>query len=135
MKADVEAIRGLIQDWYATREWAEQLLREHLGLASADEVLSQPHRGSGQLGDTEWHYRTHGGGVDVHLPGDRGGIDFDFDRPDPDAWRLEAFLVKQYNAGNLNKRTYRPFLQNRSRFSEAVEVALGQARRLTRRCS
>jgi hypothetical protein len=59
--------------------------------------------------------------VDITKPGNKGGIDFDFDKPEPDEWRLREFLIKQLNDGNLTKKIYRPLLQDKKRFSLAFD--------------
>ena len=119
---DVELVRRLIRSWYSVREWAEQLLVEHLGLQDARDVMLHRPR-VGELPGTPWRFRQHGVGVEVTQPGNKGGIDFDFDHPLDAGW-LHNFLVKQFNGGQLPKRDYRPLLQDRSRWDAAVAVAM-----------
>lgn len=52
-------------------------------------------------------YRTHGTGVDVYKAQDVGGIDFDFDKLHPDAWRLNILFERLYNDGQLSFEQYR----------------------------
>lgn len=122
--SDEHAIRELICLWNETRLWAERLICSGLGLQSPEQILEKPHRGKHQVSGTMWFYRTHGGGVDIFQEGNVGGIDFDFAVEGPDPWRLRIFLVKQYNAGALRKRIYRPLLQDRQRWEKAVDTVL-----------
>ncbi len=121
--ADAKLVVALAARWRSTRVWAEQLLVDGLGLARAEDVLLGPHRGLRQLPGTAWWYRTHGVGVDVFQPGNKGGIVFDFDKPKPCGWRLRLFLVKQFNAGNLRKADYRPLVQDQARWHAAVDAS------------
>jgi hypothetical protein len=129
-RRDAQLVGNLLALWAATRRWAEGLLVDTLGLATAKDILQREHRGSHAIPGTEWQYRTHGVGVDITSAGNRGGIDFDFDEQRPDSWRLRDFLVKQYNAGNLTKREYRPLLQSQDRWERAyiTHVELAEAR-------
>ena len=124
--SDVQAMHDLIKMWHTTRRWAEELLVEKLGVSSARDVL-EFHRGRARLPESDWWYRTHGVGVDVCQPGNVGGIDFDFDSPSPDSWRLREFLIKQLNAGAVPKRVYRPLLQDRERWERAIREAMPAA--------
>jgi hypothetical protein len=120
---DTGLVRALIPHWYATRKWAEELLCRALNLKSAGEVLQPEHRGRKVLAGSTWTYRTHGIGVDIDRGITRGGIDFDFDKPDPDPWRLKIFAEKQLNAGNLGPE-YAPLVDDENRFKSAAEAAL-----------
>ncbi|MFT6398679.1 MAG: hypothetical protein ACJAYU_003441 [Bradymonadia bacterium] len=73
--ADLDFVRQLAGDWCAKRDWAEELLMTHLGLAKPEDVLRAPFRGTHQIPNTEYSYRTHGIGVDICKPVSRGGID------------------------------------------------------------
>jgi hypothetical protein len=121
---DTDAVRGLLTLWYETRAWAEHLLCERLALNSAKQVLDKPYRGTHTIPGTVWTYRTHGVGVEVTRPGYVGGIDFDFEAAEPDAWRLRDFLVKQYRAGVVRKRDFRPLLEDLGRWNDAVAEVL-----------
>ena len=121
---EVEAIKSLISRWYEAKSWAENLLCEHLELESPEDILDSEHRGRKKIGDTEWYSRTHGVGVDVCKPNNKGGIDFDFDKPDPDEWRLREFLIKQLNDGNLVKKNYKKFLQDDGLWKKTYEKAI-----------
>lgn len=121
---DTDLIEMLVDQWRVERDWAEKLLVATLGLDSAEEVLQRRFRGKHIIPGTEWSYRTHGYGVDITKEGNRGGIDFDFNRPEPDAWRLRVFLVKQYNDGALTKKHFRPLLQDQQRWDAAVSKVL-----------
>jgi hypothetical protein len=106
MMNNQELIKNLIPLWYATRLWAEELLRRRLDLADAADVLKPENRGKKTIQGTNWMYRTHGVGVDIYKTEDVGGIDFDFDKPTPDPWRMKIFFRRQYNDGNLNLELY-----------------------------
>ncbi len=68
-------------------------------------------------------YRTHGVGVDIDRGIRCGGIDFDFDKPNPDPWRLRLFAEKQLNAGNLPSEYVR-LVDDEERFELAAGVVL-----------
>ena len=121
---DVEAVKSLISSWYTTRSWAEQMLCSHLGLANAKDVLRSENRGNMQLGDTEWLFRTHGVGVDIYKPDNKGGIDFDFDKAAPDEWRLRGFLIKQLNDGKLTKKYYKNFMHDQELWKATFDKAV-----------
>lgn len=83
MTKNQELIKNLIPLWYATRLWAEDLLRRYLDLADAVDILKPENRGKKPISGTNWMYRTHGVGVDIYKTEEVGGIDFDFDKPNP----------------------------------------------------
>jgi hypothetical protein len=112
MMKNQELIKNLIPLWYATRLWAEELLRRHLDLADAADVLKPENRGKKVINGTNWMYRTHGVGVDIYKTEEVGGIDFDFEKPNPDPWRMKIFFRRQYNEGNLNLELYRNLFEN-----------------------
>jgi hypothetical protein len=122
-ESDAELVRALIPHWFATRRWAEELLCRVLGLKSAADVLQREHRGRKTLVGSMWTYRTHGVGVDIDRGITSGGIDFDFDKPEPDPWRLKIFAEKQLNAGNLGPE-YVLLVDDDERFKKAAEAAL-----------
>jgi hypothetical protein len=107
-----QLINNLIPLWYATRLWAEELLRRSLGIENSIEALLPENRGIKAISGTNWMYRTHGVGVDVYKTNDVGGIDFDFNKPDPDSWRLKIFFRRQYNDSNLSYERYRNFFED-----------------------
>lgn len=107
-----ELLKNLIPLWHATRVWAEDLLRRYIELEEADKILKPEKRGRKPIPGTNWMYRTHGVGVDIYKTEDVGGIDFDFDKPNPDAWRMKTFFRRQYNDGNLNFDTYRHLFED-----------------------
>lgn len=129
MNNDLELVENLVEQWKSTRQWAEQMLVDSIGLASAEEILETEHRGNNPIPGTNWFYRTHGVGVDVYQHGNKGGIDFDFDKPEPDEYGLREFMAKQYNAGALTKRDYRPLMQDGKRWTKAVRKVLGRRKR------
>ena len=124
---DAALVADLVARWYQTRAWAEQLLCDTFDLPNVNDCLpTMAHSDiprSGQFPDTPWHYRVHGIGIDIAKPNNCGGIDFDFDKPDVDRWRLREFMVKQLNDGAIPKRYYRPLLQDAGRWSSAMDAA------------
>ena len=122
-KRDVDLVRALIPHWYATRRWAEELLCRTLGLEDAAEVLRTEHRGRRLIPGSNWTYRTHGFGVDIDRGLACGGIDFDFDKSEPDARRLRLFAEKQLNEGNLPPE-YVQLVDDEDRFIQAASAAL-----------
>ncbi len=116
--------RELFAFWHATRAWAEAMLVEVLGVKEPVEVLGAERRGRFRIGHTNWYYRTHGLGVDVGKEDESDGIDFDFDKPQPDLWRLRIFAEKQLVAGNLRAMDYEPLLRDEGRFEVAVAAFL-----------
>lgn len=104
---NLEKIKNLIPLWYAQRKWAEELLVRVFHLASAEEILEPEHRGRMTIPGTHWVYRTHGVGVDIYRTASVGGIDFDFNKPDPDEWRLKKYSLKNstMKATSLSPRT------------------------------
>ncbi len=71
-------------------------------------------------------YRTHGVGVDIYRTNTVGGIDFDFNKPEPDEWRLRIFLEKQYNDGNLPFDEYRDLYADEELFHRVMTQVLAQ---------
>lgn len=124
---DVELVHALLPHWFATRRWAEELLCRVLQLSEAAEVLQPEHRGWRPVPGSTWAYRTHGVGVDIDRGLCCGGIDFDFDKPNPDCWRLRLFAEKQLNAGNLPSEYVR-LLDDEERFNRAAAVVLSTPR-------
>ncbi len=123
---DIEAANELIKKWYQARQWAEAFLCASLKLENANDILRSEHRGKRRIHGTDWQYRTHGIGVEISKSGNKGGIDFDFDKLEPDQWRLREFMIKQLNDGTLLKKIYRPLMQDENRFSLAFEKAVNK---------
>lgn len=118
-------IKAAIPLWYAQMAWAKELIARSFGLENAEDILSFENRGNRAIPGTEWFIRTHGGGVDVYKTPDVGGIDFDFDKPHPDAWRIQIFIQRQVNDGNLPYATYRDLLDDDELMRKAALEALG----------
>lgn len=121
---NLEKIKNLIPLWYAQRKWAEELLVRVFHLASAEEILEPEHRGRMTIPGTHWVYRTHGVGVDIYRTASVGGIDFDFNNPDPDEWRLKIFFEKQYNEDNLSFTAYRELHEDEELLDRVIKMAL-----------
>ena len=124
MKKNQELIKDLIPLWHATRAWAEELLRRHLGFENAADVLKPENRGKKPIQGTNWVYRTHGVGVDIYKTEEAGGIDFDFDKPEPDAWRMKIFFRRQYTDGNLNLEIYRHLFEDEELLDKELKELL-----------
>lgn len=120
---DEQLVRLLIPHWYATRAWAEELLRRSLDLERPEDVLGRGHRGWHVIPGSNWHYRTHGVGVDLDRGVSSGGIDFDFPQKAPDPYRLHVFAQKQLNAGNLSL-AYTRLVDDEERFAKAAKKVL-----------
>jgi hypothetical protein len=120
----VQLVRQAIPLWYANLAWAKELLVRSFGLVNAEDILRQENRHLRQVPGTCWFVRPHGIGVDIFKAPDVGGIDFDFDKPDPDAWRLARFIEAQVNDGQLPYPLYRELLDDEDRFKHAVSLAL-----------
>ncbi len=123
---NLEKIKKIIPLWYAQKAWAEELLVKSFNLDKAEDILKQENRGNNPIPGTNWMYRTHGVGVDIYRTADVGGIDFDFDKPDPDTWRLQIFFEKQYNEGNLPLNEYRELYEDEGLLKCFVEQALAK---------
>ena len=120
-------ISAVIPLWYAQMSWAKELIRLGFGLSKAEDILSSENRGCKLVPGTVWYIRTHGIGVDVFKTPDVGGIDFDFDKPDPDPWRMQIFVVRQVNDGNLPYENYRELLNDEELMKKAISEALPQS--------
>ena len=123
---DCKLVRLLMPQWYAYRRWAEEMLCRCLELQSAEEVLRARPRQRRRIPGTNWFYRPHGVGVDVGRGLVCDGIDFDFDEPHPDPWRLRNFAEKQLNAGNLPTEDYRDLVVDDERFITAANIVISQ---------
>ena len=125
--SDDRLVADLISLWYETRTWAEKLLCDTFDLQHIDDFMpSLAHNETprtGQFPNLPWSYRVHGIGIDISKSKNRGGIDFDFDKPQLDRWRLREFMVKQLNDGSIPARLYRPLVQDTDRWSTAMDAA------------
>jgi hypothetical protein len=92
-----------------------------------DDILKREFRGERQIPGTSWFIRTHGIGVDVYQTPEVGGIDFDFDKPNPDEWRLRRLFEKQVNAGTLAYEAYREFVDDEDLLKTAIADLLKAA--------
>ena len=126
--AHIQLVRNAIPLWYANMAWAKELLVRTFGLTEAQDILREKRRGVHQIPGTCWFLRTHGIGVDIYKSPDVGGIDFDFDKPDPDAWRLGIFMLKQVNDGQLPYEMYRDLIEDDDLLKQVIgEVLSGTA--------
>lgn len=121
-----ELIKFVLPLWYAQISWAKELLIHGFGLEKAEDILNFNNRGFRQVSGTAWYIRTHGIGVDVFKTPEVGGIDFDFDKHHPDAWRLRIFIEKQVNDGNLSYSLYKELIDDEELMKAAIAEVLGQ---------
>lgn len=119
---DIRLIRAIVPLWYAEMAWAKELLKRAFELDDAQEIMRPEFRGRRQIPGTTWFIRTHGIGVDVYRTSEVGGIDFDFDKPDPDPWRLARFLEKQVNEGSLSYEKYGQLIDDEDRLKVAFKA-------------
>jgi hypothetical protein len=124
MLMTIETINAVIPLWHSQMVWAKELIKRSFRLNSADQILSGEFRGTRIVPGTTWFIRTHGIGVDIYKTPDVGGIDFDFDKLDPDPWRMRIFIVRQVNDGNLHYDVYRDLIDDEDRMEKAVNAAL-----------
>lgn len=120
----VRLIKQVIPLWYASRAWACELIARSFPLADAQEVMRLNRGKILRVPGTCWYLRRHGVGVDVYKTPDVGGIDFDFDKPHPDEWRLKIFFLKQLNDGLLSYPDYQGLAEDEGALDEAVKEAL-----------
>ena len=128
MKDPAELVRQVIPLWYANVAWAKALLIHSFNLKTAEDILRIGSRGGlRQIPGTNWFYRTHGVGIDIYKTPGVGGIDFDFDKPDPDAWRLGIFFEKQINDGSLPYSEYQELAEDGELLKQTIKGVLGEA--------
>lgn len=121
---DSELIQQIIPLWYAQRKWGEELIERSFGIEKAELIMGSSFRKKKEIPGTNWQIRVHGVGVDIYRTTEVGGIDFDFDKPDPDEWRLRIFFEKQYNEGNLPLSEYRHLHEDEDLLKGAIHSAL-----------
>ena len=122
MTERVDLVRQLVPLWHAEMAWAKELIVRAFQLEKADDILRI--RGRKHITGTNWSVSTHGIGVDVYKTPAVGGIDFDFDKPDPDVWRLQIFFEKQLNDGALDYSAYRELAENEELLISSIKEAL-----------
>jgi len=122
-----QRIKRLLPLWYANIAWAKELIRAGFNLTKADDILRPEFRGIRRIPGTTWFIRTHGIGVDVFKTPDVGGIDFDFDKPDPDEWRLRILFEKLLNDGQISFVEYQDLADDEELLKNAIRAALNEA--------
>lgn len=127
MNTHAELVRRAIPLWYAHVAWANELLIRSFNLAKAEDILGPELRHTQQIPNTCWFVRPHGIGVDIFKTPEVGGIDFDFDKPNPDAWRLAIFIERQVNDGQLSYALYRDLINDEELMKQAVNEAINAA--------
>jgi hypothetical protein len=123
-QSHIDQIRNVIPLWYATMAWAKELLVRAFELEQAQHILRLKRHGRHPIPGTVWFIRTHGIGVDIYKTPDVGGIDFDFDKPDPDEWRLRLFFEKQLNDGQLPYAQYHELAEDEELLKQAIREVL-----------
>ena len=121
---EIDSVVRAIPLWYAQVAWAKELIARAFDLSKADDILWHENRGRRKVPGTNWHVCTHGVGVDLYRTPDVDGVDFDFDKPHPDAWRLKIFIERQVNAGNIPYDDFQRLLVEEECFDIAIEAAL-----------
>lgn len=121
---DEELIVQIIPLWHAEMEWAKELLKRSFALQDAESILTALPKGRHEIPCTNWFIRTHGFGVDIFRTPSVGGIDFDFNSPAPDAWKLKIFFEKQFNDGQLQHHKYMHLADDEELLDKAIESAL-----------
>jgi len=122
-----QLITNLLPLWHANIAWAHALLVNAFNLDEPQDILRRENRGTRQVPGTVWFIRTHGIGVDIFKTPEVGGIDFDFDKPNPDPWRLRSFFEKQLNDGQLPYELYRELADDEELLEKAIKEVLGEA--------
>ncbi|MFS2037003.1 DUF6896 domain-containing protein [Polaromonas sp. CT11-55] len=120
----VELARSAIPLWYANVAWAKELLVRSFNLKDPQDILRAPNRRFQQIPNTCWFVRPHGIGVHVFKTPDAGGVDFDFDKPHPDEWRLARFIEAQVNDGQLPFELYRQLVEDEEVMKSSIQEAL-----------
>ncbi|MDB5387528.1 MAG: hypothetical protein JWM11_3174 [Planctomycetaceae bacterium] len=123
--ADRELIQQLIPHWYASRAWACELLIRTFRLNSAADILGAKYRGKQTIPGSLWTIRTHGIGIDIFKTPNVGGIDFDFDKPDPDPWRLGILFHRLLNDQQILYEEYRHFAADEELLEQVIQDVLG----------
>lgn len=123
----IQLIRQIIPLWYASRAWACELIARTFSLADVQEIMLLNRGKILQVPGTCWYLKRHGVGVDVYKTPDVGGIDFDFDKPHPDEWRLKIFFLKQLNDGQLSYSEYQSLAEDEDALDAAIKEALNRA--------
>jgi hypothetical protein len=126
--SNVQLVEQAIPLWYANIAWAKALLVSAFKFSEPQEILCKANRHLRQVPGTCWFVRPHGIGVDIYKAPGVGGIDFDFDKVDPDEWRLARFIEAQVNDGQLSYAAYRGLLDDEQAFESAVACALQRVR-------
>lgn len=124
--SNYELVKLAIPLWYAQVVWAKELLIRSFKLEKAEDILRPENRGTRQIDGTVWFVRTHGIGVDIFKSPTVGGVDFDFDKPNPDPWRLRVFIEKQVNEGNLPYSLYQELIDDEELLVKTIGLVLGE---------
>jgi len=122
--SNYELVKLAIPLWYAQVIWAKELLIRSFKLEKAEDILRPENRGIHQIQGTVWFVRTHGIGVDIFKSPTVGGVDFDFDKPNPDSWRLRIFIEQQVNDGNLQYSLYRELIDDEDLLIKTIDLVL-----------
>ena len=125
--AHVELVLKAIPLWHANVAWAKELLVRSFQLEHPQDILASEHRRTQHFPNTCWHFRVHGVGISIFKAPDVGGIDFDFDKPEPDEWRMRLFIERQVNDGQLPYDSYRDLIDNEELMAKAIRTAIGGA--------
>lgn len=124
IRMSTNPVVAVIPLWYAQITWARELIQRSFGLANVEDILLSENRGRRNIPGTAWFLCTHGVGVDIYKTPDVGGIDFDFDKPDPDPWRLRIFIERQVNDGGLPYHVFANLLNDDELMKRVIQEAL-----------
>jgi len=124
-KSDIALMKNIIPLWHAQKQWGEVLLKTSLGLKKAEDILTSfEYREDHEVPGTKWIFRPSGKGVDIFDSNNKGGINFDFDKPNPCIWRLGIFFKRQYNDDKISHDLYYHIYHNQDILKAASVGAL-----------
>lgn len=118
--------------WRERRAWAERLLMEQFNVADLGGVFRLGRGVELEVPGTQWRCKTHGIGIRVYRTDEyeSGGIDFDLDTPDPDAWRLSELARLEVEEGTLAPERYAQRFFNLDRLRTTLAEVLASESRL-----
>jgi hypothetical protein len=119
-----DPVKAAIPLGYAQIAWAKEFIVRSFGLQRADDIISRELCGVSAILGTLWFIRTYVIGVYIFNTRDLGSIDLDFDKPDPDPWRMQIFIERRVNHGNLPYEPYRELINDEGRMKQTIESAL-----------
>ena len=116
--SDTELIEDLLNRWHEKRREVEEMLCDHFNLDSINDIGN--HCNAPQDSIPPWGLILVAGRVDLSQPNNVDGIRYHYQSDLPSDFELRDFLIKQYNAGKLTKKWWRPLMLDEQRFYQAV---------------